>query len=60
LYKRESSLNGIELASFLSDKLANFKVPAHFWFQTEKLPRIASGKIAKKDMRAAAIELMGK
>jgi acyl-CoA synthetase (AMP-forming)/AMP-acid ligase II len=58
--REEASLNEIELASFLSDKLANFKVPAHFWFQTEKLPRIASGKIAKKDMRAAAIELMGK
>ena len=58
--REEGSLDAIELSGFLADKLANFKVPAHFWFQVEKLPRIASGKIAKKDMRAAAIKLLEK
>ena len=58
--REEANLDEIELSNFLANKLANFKIPAHFWFQTEKLPRIASGKIAKKDMRTAAIELMEK
>jgi len=42
----------------LGEKIANFKVPSHYRFQTEKLPRIASGKIAKIDMRKEAEELI--
>ncbi len=56
----ESKLNEIDLNSFLATKLANFKIPAHIWIQKDKLPRIASGKIAKKDLRASAIKLLGK
>ena len=56
----ESELNESDLNSFLATKLANFKIPAHVWIQKEKLPRIASGKIAKKDLRASAIKLLGK
>ena len=53
----ESKLNETDLNSFLATKLANFKIPAHVWIQKDKLPRIASGKIAKKDLRASAIKL---
>ena len=56
----ESELNETSLNSFLATKLANFKIPAHVWIQKDKLPRIASGKIAKKDLRASAIKLLGK
>ena len=56
----ESELNKTDLNSFLATKLANFKIPAHVWIQKNKLPRIASGKIAKKDLRASAIKLLGK
>ena len=56
----ESELNETDLNSFLATKLANFKIPAHVWIQKDKLPRIASGKIAKKDLRASAIKLLGK
>ena len=56
----ESKLNDTDLNSFLATKLANFKIPAHIWIQKDKLPRIASGKIAKKDLRASAIKLLGK
>ena len=56
----ESRLNETDLNSFLATKLANFKIPAHIWIQKDKLPRIASGKIAKKDLRASAIKLLGK
>ena len=56
----ERELNETDLNSFLATKLANFKIPAHVWIQKDKLPRIASGKIAKKDLRASAIKLLGK
>ena len=58
--RNESELNETDLNNFLAIKLANFKIPCHVWIQKEKLPRIASGKIAKKDLRASAIELLGK
>ena len=56
--RNESKLNENDLNSFLATKLANFKIPAHVWIQKDKLPRIASGKIAKKDLRASAIKLL--
>ena len=46
------SLNAAELGEFLADHLAAFKRPAHVWFSTEKLPRIASGKIFKRELKA--------
>ncbi len=44
-----------ELADFLRDKIAAFKIPERFYFQREQLPRIASGKIAKKILRQQTI-----
>jgi acyl-CoA synthetase (AMP-forming)/AMP-acid ligase II len=48
------------IQQFLADHIAGFKVPAHFWFQDEKLPRIASGKINKRQLRETATELLAK
>jgi long-chain acyl-CoA synthetase len=51
-----SQLNAQELHAFLADRLANFKIPALTFFQYEQLPRIASGKIAKKELRQQTID----
>jgi len=48
----ESDISEEQIQSFLSDKVAGFKVPAHIWISAESLPRIASGKIFKKQIRA--------
>lgn len=45
-------LTGDELRNYLARHLATFKIPAHIWFRTEQLPRIASGKIFKRQIKA--------
>lgn len=50
------SLNQAELQQFLQGKIAAFKVPQIVFFSEDQLPRIASGKIAKKELRQQAIE----
>jgi acyl-CoA synthetase (AMP-forming)/AMP-acid ligase II len=47
-----STLGDEELREFLTDHLAAFKLPTHIWFSREKLPRIASGKIFKRELKA--------
>ena len=42
-----------ELRSFLGERIAHFKVPAHVEVVSGQLPRNASGKILKKDLREA-------
>ena len=47
-----------DLHDFLAEHLASFKIPAHTWFRAEPLPRIASGKIFKRQLKADyALEL---
>jgi len=58
-YREDQNIDETELSSFLAEKLAKFKIPEFMWFQTEQLPRIASGKIAKKQMREEAIVKLG-
>ena len=49
-----------ELREFLSARLGKFQIPRYFRFETQPLPRGATGKILKKDLRAqAAQELAG-
>ena len=43
-----------ELRAFLADYLAKFKIPKYIFFSSEPLPRIASGKIAKRILRDQA------
>ncbi len=48
------------LRDHLAQHLASFKLPAHVWFRGEPLPRIASGKIFKRQLKADyAAELAG-
>jgi long-chain acyl-CoA synthetase len=53
------TLSQEELSSFLEKKIAKFKIPELAWFQDEELPKVAAGKIAKKDMREEAIKELG-
>ncbi len=49
-----------ELRAYLAKHLASFKIPVRVWFRTEQLPRIASGKIFKRQIKADyAAELQG-
>ena len=50
--KEGAELTTSELSAFLADHLASFKIPAHVWFRAEQLPRIASGKIFKRQLKA--------
>ena len=56
----DQMIDEIELSGFLASKLAKFKIPEFMKFQTEKLLLIASGKIAKKQLREEAVTTIGK
>ena len=58
MLKKESTLDEAEMRAFLRNRLAAFKVPARFYFQHDQLPRIATGKIAKKELRKQTIALL--
>ncbi len=45
-----------ELQRFLAERIAHFKIPERIYFQYEQLPRIATGKIAKKLLRQQAMD----
>tara|TARA_B100000767_G_scaffold165625_1_gene155157 strand:+ start:946 stop:2634 length:1689 start_codon:yes stop_codon:yes gene_type:complete len=47
-------IDGDELNAFLLTRLSRFKVPTHTWQQHEPLPRTASGKILKRELREEA------
>ncbi|MCP4434743.1 MAG: acyl--CoA ligase [Actinomycetia bacterium] len=49
--KEGESLDGPGLRSWLSEHLAAFKIPSRMRFTTEELPRNASGKMLKRQMR---------
>ncbi|MET0459850.1 MAG: class I adenylate-forming enzyme family protein [Ilumatobacteraceae bacterium] len=40
-----------ELQRFAAERLARFKVPEHVFFRTEPLPRTATGKVLKRELR---------
>ena len=41
-----------QLREYLREHLASFKIPAHVFVREEQLPRIASGKIFKRQLKA--------
>ncbi|MEE4360088.1 MAG: class I adenylate-forming enzyme family protein [Pseudomonadales bacterium] len=43
----------------LAVRLAHFKVPEHLYFQEEQLPRNASGKFLKREVRAQLLTKLG-
>ena len=46
-----AELTADELREHCSKLLANFKIPRYIWLRTEKLPRNASGKFLKRELR---------
>jgi long-chain acyl-CoA synthetase len=49
------SLSGEDLRAFLEPRLAGFEIPRQIRFSDGPLPRIASGKIFKRQLREDAI-----
>ena len=45
------SLTAEALTEFLAASLAKYKIPARVWFRTEPIPRNASGKFLKRELR---------
>jgi long-chain acyl-CoA synthetase len=54
LYARRPMTEG-EVRTFLETRLARFQIPRYVHFEAEPLPRIASGKILKRQLRQEAI-----
>lgn len=50
--KTDSALTQARLQDFVTQHLAKFKVPEHVWLVFDKLPRLGSGKINKKELKA--------
>jgi acyl-CoA synthetase (AMP-forming)/AMP-acid ligase II len=56
-----TTLSAEALREHVALHLASFKLPAQVWFRSEALPRIASGKIFKRQLKADyAAELAGR
>jgi len=45
------SMSDVELGDFLTGKIASFKIPSKIWFRDEPIPRNASGKFLKRELR---------
>ncbi|MCZ6503090.1 MAG: class I adenylate-forming enzyme family protein [Gammaproteobacteria bacterium] len=50
-----SAIDVDDLNAFLNARVARFKIPRYFKIITEPLPRIASGKINKRELRELAV-----
>jgi long-chain acyl-CoA synthetase len=48
-----------ELQAFLGPRLARFEIPRYIQFSPEPLPRTASGKILKRQLREEALRTLG-
>ncbi len=46
-----ASMTSDDLRVFLSERISKFKIPAKVWFRDEQLPRNASGKFLKRELR---------
>ncbi len=46
-----ATLDPAELRTYLAERIASFKVPAHVFIRTEPLPRNAAGKFLKRQLR---------
>jgi long-chain acyl-CoA synthetase len=53
-YAPGKELAAAELQRRLRDRLAQFKIPSHIIVSTDELPRTATGKLLKRDLRQAA------
>lgn len=53
-------LDADDLRAHVRQRIASFKVPRYIWFHEEQLPRTATGKIFKRQLREDAAEAMVK
>jgi len=51
-----STLDADALREFLADKMSKFKIPERVWFLDDALPRNASGKFLKRELRDTLVE----
>ena len=51
----EIGVSETELRAFLAPRLARFEIPRYLYFSAEPLPRGASGKILKRELRDQAV-----
>ncbi len=51
------SLTVEDLSAFLADHIAGYKIPEHYWFQTEALPRGATDKTDRRALRNQCLNL---
>ena len=58
LYARRRLAEG-ELQAFLAPRLAGFEIPRHVHYSATPLPRTASGKVLKRQLKAEAAERLG-
>jgi long-chain acyl-CoA synthetase len=56
LINADAALDADGLREFLASRLAKHKIPAHVWFLDQPIPRNASGKFLKRELRK---ELLG-
>jgi acyl-CoA synthetase (AMP-forming)/AMP-acid ligase II len=47
----DRGLDAVSLNAFLTDKIAQYKLPAYLWVHEEPLPKLGTGKIDKKVLR---------
>ena len=53
--KKGSALTEVELKDFLRASLASYKIPSKVWFRTEEIPKNATGKFLKRELRKEII-----
>ena len=51
VYSETGDLAAEDLLAFLSEHVAQFKLPAHVWMLSEPLPKLGTGKIDKVELR---------
>ena len=54
--KKKESLQREEIYQFLNDKLAKFKIPAHYWLADDSLPRGATDKLDRITTRELCLD----
>jgi acyl-CoA synthetase (AMP-forming)/AMP-acid ligase II len=51
-----SALDEETLRQFLAERIAKHKIPSRIWLQSEQIPRNASGKFLKRELRAQILD----
>lgn len=51
----DAAIDEAALQRFLRDLIAHYKIPSRIWVQSDPLPRIASGKINRRQIRATCL-----